>query len=116
MFDAQAERLHLFLSSGLLLGLPLFGLQGFANASAEDLAQYEISPSGLAVFFPTLDAEIYVPGVLQGFLGTKNWMASQMGRAGGAVSSQSKAAAAKANGKLGGRPRKKSDAPTVAGS
>ncbi|MCE2681260.1 MAG: DUF2442 domain-containing protein [Burkholderiales bacterium] len=109
LFDAPSSRLHLFLSSGLLLGLPLTSIEGFANASSEALAQFEISPSGLTVFFPALNSEIYVPGVLQGFFGSKNWMAAQMGRAGGAVSSQSKAAAAKANGKLGGRPRKKSD-------
>jgi len=45
---------------------------------------------------------------LEGFLGSKRWMAAQLGKAGGQTRSKAKAAAARSNGKLGGRPRKTS--------
>ena len=69
----------------------------------------EISPSGLGIHFPRLDADLYIPALLEGFLGSKRWMASQMGKVGGKVSSDAKTAAARKNGKLGGRPKKIKD-------
>jgi len=43
---------------------------------------------------------------LEGFLGSKRWIAAEHGKIGGSVSTTAKAAAARRNGKLGGRPRK----------
>ena len=71
-----------------------------------------MSPSGLGIYFPELDVDFYLPSLLEGFLGSKQWMAAQMGKAGGKATAAAKAAAARANGKLGGRPRK----PKVAAS
>jgi hypothetical protein len=56
--------------------------------------------------FPALDADLYLPGLLQGFLGSRRWMAAQLGKAGSRATSAAKTAAARANGKLGGRPKK----------
>jgi hypothetical protein len=53
-----------------------------------------------------LDADIYLPALLEGFLGSRRWMAAQMRKAGGKASTKAKAAASRRNGKLGGRPRK----------
>jgi hypothetical protein len=80
--------------------------QGLEQASAEDLLDARISPSGLGVHFPRLDADLYVPALLEGFLGSQRWMAAQRGRLGGQSQSEAKARAARANGRLGGRPRK----------
>jgi len=44
--------------------------------------------------------------LLEGLLGSKRWMASRLGQMGGVSRSPAKRAAARANGKLGGRPRK----------
>lgn len=52
------------------------------------------------------DADLYLPARLEGLLGSKRWMAAQMGKAGGKVSTKAKAAASRRNGKLGGRPSK----------
>jgi len=71
-----------------------------------ELSKIEISPSGLGIHFPLLDADIYLPALLEGFLGSRRWMAAQMGKAGGKASTKAKAAASRRNGKLGGRPRK----------
>ncbi len=40
------------------------------------------------------------------FLGSKRWMASDLGKVGGKASSESKIAAARRNGKLGRRPKR----------
>jgi hypothetical protein len=53
-----------------------------------------------------VDADLYVPAILEGFLGSKKWMASRLGRIGGQSRSRAKKAASRTNGRLGGRPRK----------
>ena len=70
------------------------------------LKEIEISLSGFGIHFRAVDADLYVPGLLEGFLGSKAWMASWLGQRGGRSKSRAKKAAAKANGSLGGRPRK----------
>jgi len=47
-----------------------------------------------------------VPGLLQGTFGTRRWMAGELGAAGGKARSTAKVAAARENGRKGGRPRK----------
>jgi hypothetical protein len=60
----------------------------------------------LGLHFPQLDADLYLPALLQGFLGSRQWMAQAMGKVGGKAVNPQKADAARANGRLGGRPRK----------
>jgi hypothetical protein len=45
--------------------------------------------------------------LLGGLLGSKNWMAAQLGAVGGRTRTAAKAMASRENGKRGGRPRKK---------
>jgi hypothetical protein len=77
------------------------------HARAAQLDPIEISPSGFGIHFPKLDADLYLPALLEGFLGSKKWMASRMGSAAGKSRSAAKTSAAKRNGRLGGRPKKK---------
>ena len=85
-----------------------------ANRRAEELeashpAQLEpieISPSGFGIHFPKLDADLYLPALLEGFLGSKRWMAGRLGAVGGRSKSAAKVSAARKNGRTGGRPRK----------
>jgi hypothetical protein len=56
--------------------------------------------------FPKLDADLYLPALLEGLLGSKRWMAARLGKHGGQARSAAKAAASRENGKRGGRPRK----------
>jgi hypothetical protein len=76
------------------------------SATPGDLSQIEISPSGFGIHFPRLDAHLYLPALMQGVFGSRSWMATQLGAAGGKARSVAKAAAARSNGKRGGRPRK----------
>lgn len=106
VYDARIDRVVIALSSGLELAFAPEYAQGLQDATPEDLADAEISPSGLGVHFPHMDADIYLPALLEGFLGSKRWMAAEMGKRGGAASTEAKKNASRANGKLGGRPRK----------
>jgi Protein of unknown function (DUF2442) len=105
-YDRRTGRLVIDLSSGLSIAFRPQDAQGFEGAKPQQLAKIEISPSGLGLHFPAIDADIYLPGLLEGFLGSRRWMAAQLGKAGGSVTSRTKAAAVRANGRLGGRPKK----------
>jgi len=85
--------------------------EGLAGAPPESLADIEISPAGLSLYWPRLDADLYVPALLQGVFGSKSWMARELGANGGRARTAAKTAAARENGLKGGRPRKH----TVAG-
>ena len=108
-YDRRISRVVISLSSGLQIAFAPRDVQGLESARPADLVDAKISPSGLGVHFPHLDADIYLPALLDGFLGSKRWMAAQMGKNGGLSTSDAKAAAARANGKRGGRPRKAKD-------
>lgn len=106
-FDRVNGRVVVELSSKLAVSFRPQDAQGLEKARPAELAEIEISPSGFGLHFPRLDADLYVPGLLEGFLGSRKWMAATLGQAGGHSRSQLKKAAARANGRLGGRPRKK---------
>jgi hypothetical protein len=105
-YDRKSGHIVIHLSSNLILSFSPREAQGLGDAKPSQLEEIEISPSGLGIHFPKLDADLYVPGLLEGFLGSKKWMASRLGQVGGQSRSRAKRAAAKANGRLGGRPRK----------
>jgi hypothetical protein len=95
------------LRNGLELAFAPQIVQGLESAAPADLTEAQISPSGFGIHFPRLDADVYLPALLQGVLGSKKWMAAQLGAAGGKSSSAAKRRAARANGRRGGRPRKR---------
>ena len=105
-YDRRAARIVVELSTGVQIAFPSRLAEGLADASSSDLAEIEISPAGLGLHWPRLDADVYVPALLQGVFGSKRWMAAQLGAAGGQARSGAKAAAARENGRKGGRPRK----------
>jgi hypothetical protein len=94
------------LNTGVQVAFPARLAEGLAGASPESLAKIEISPAGLGLHWPKFDADVYVPALLQGVFGSKNWMARQLGANGGRSRTQAKAAAARENGRKGGRPKK----------
>ena len=105
-YDRRRRRIVVSLSNGLDLAFPPHIVQGLEEATPADLADIEISPSGFGIHFPRIDTHLYLPALLQGVLGSKRWMAAQLGAAGGKARSLAKAAAARSNGRHGGRPRK----------
>jgi hypothetical protein len=105
-YDRRIERLVIDLSSGLSIAFKPHDAQGLERSKPGQLNEIEISPSGLGLHFPSLDADLYLPSILEGFLGSRSWMASRMGKVGGQMRSRAKTKASRANGKLGGRPKK----------
>ncbi len=108
-YDRRTGRLVVDLNTGLQIAFKPHEAQGLEEAKPEQLAKIEISPSGLGLHFPDLDADLYLPGLLEGLLGSKRWMASLLGKTGGQATSAAKAEASRINGKQGGRPKKKTD-------
>lgn len=105
-YDRRTARVVVGLDSGVQIAFPVRLAEGLADASPSDLANIEISPAGLGLHWPKLDADVYVPALLQGVFGSKRWMAAQLGATGGKARTKAKIAAARANGRKGGRPRR----------
>jgi Protein of unknown function (DUF2442) len=105
-YDYKTGRIVIHLSSKLIVSFSPADAQGLESARPSQLKEIEISPSGFGIHFPALDADLYVPGLLEGLLGSKAWTASRLGQMGGRSRSKGKQAASRANGKLGGRPKK----------
>ena len=82
--------------------LPPKLIQGLADARDDQLARVELLGAGYGLHWPDLNVDISVAGLLAGIFGTRSYMAGLAGRA----KSEAKAAAARANGAKGGRPRK----------
>lgn len=106
-YDRRTGRVLVDLTNGCSFTFPARSLQGLQKATDAELAEVEILGAGYGLHWETLDADFTVPGLLMGVFGTRRWMASEMARLAGRARSPAKAAAARANGRKGGRPRKR---------
>jgi hypothetical protein len=104
-YDRRAAHVVVKLNTDVQVSFPAKLAEGLADASPEDLATIEITPSGLGLHWPKLEADLYVPGLLSGQLGGKRWVAALLGSVGGRARGQAKAASSRENGRNGGRPR-----------
>lgn len=68
------------LSSKVTLSLSPGDVEGLEDARPSQLTEIEINPSGFGLHFPAMDADLYVPGLLDGILGSKSWMAARLGQ------------------------------------
>lgn len=105
-YDVHQKRLVVGLSSGVIIMVPVHLMQALADADPAALSEVEIAPSGLGLDWPSLDADVYLPSLMQGVFGTKRWMAAQFRAVDGRSTTAAKAAATRQNGAKGGRPRK----------
>ena len=105
-YDVRLGKIVISLSNGLDIAFPPEVAQGLEGASAAALKTIEISPSGFGVHFPKLDADFYLPALLEGVLGSRKWIAARLGAAGVRAKTKAKVVAARQNGRLGGRPKK----------
>lgn len=106
-YDRARRRIVIQLSSHLDISFSPRLAQGLQHATPAKLRDIEITPSGFGIHFPKLDADLYLPALLEGFFGSKQWMASRLGQLGGRSKSRAKRAASQRNGALGGRPPKR---------
>jgi hypothetical protein len=102
-FDSVADAIAIRFANGIDLRIPRGLIQGLRDATPGQLRQIQIDGPGTGLVWPALDVAHYIPGLVAGVFGTRQWMAA-IGRRGGARRSKVKAAAARANGAKGGRP------------
>lgn len=105
-YDHHLGRVIVELTNGCTFAFPPRLAQGLETATEDQLAQVEILGAGHGLHWEALDADLSVPGLLAGLFGTKAHMARRAGQA----TSPAKAAAARANGAKGGRPRRSASA------
>lgn len=100
-FDRARGHVAVELTNGSTFSFPAALAQGLETATPDQLAAIEILGAGYGLHWEALDVDLSIPGLCSGLFGTKAHIARQAGRA----TSPAKAAAARANGAKGGRPR-----------
>jgi hypothetical protein len=101
-YDRRSKRVVVDLANGCIFAFPPHLAQGLKTATDDQLATVQVLGSGYGVHWEELDVDLSVPGLLAGIFGTAAYMARRAGQS----TSPAKAAAARANGAKGGRPRK----------
>ncbi len=107
---SRSQGLILDLNNGVRLILPLSYLPHplLKSATSGQLADVELVAPETAIQWPALDEQIGVVELLKDLLGEElsPLIAKELARRAGSAKSDAKAAAARANGAKGGRPRK----------
>ena len=103
--ESRLNLLIINLSNRRRLVIPVEEIQGLERATPAQMKHYELLGGGTGISFPDIDADLYVPALIEGIYGNKRWMA-QLGSKGGAARTEAKRTASRANGAKGGRPRK----------
>ncbi len=105
-YDRATGRVMIDLTNGCAYAFPAQLVQDLNGATDDQLAGVEVEGLGFNLHWPSLDVDLYVPALVSGVFGTRAWMTSELARRAGQATSPAKAAAARANGAKGGRPRK----------
>jgi hypothetical protein len=109
-YDRKSGRIVVELKNGCVFAFPARLAQGLENATDDQLDEVEVLGRGYGLHWEGLNEDHAVPALLAGIFGTRRYMASLAGRA----TSPAKAAAARMNGKKGGRPRNTAATPQPA--
>jgi len=76
-YDAGRGRVIVRLTTGVEIGFAPQNAEGLQNAKRDDLSMIEVDAFGLCTHFPRLDANFYVPALLERTLGSRRWMAAR---------------------------------------
>ena len=108
-YHSQERALRIELMNGAAITLPVQLIPGLEGAAARDVRADEILGRGGDLHWERLDLDLSVPGLLSSVFAGPEWLA-ELGRIGRRKSSAAKAAAARRNGRKGGRPRMRQSA------
>jgi hypothetical protein len=81
-YDPKLNTLIIGLSDDRRLAIPIQDLQGLGNATEAQLQNVEILGLGGAINFPDIDTGFYVPSLIEGIYGNRQWM-EKLGKRGG---------------------------------
>lgn len=103
-YRSRDATLQIQLTNGASLTVPVRLIPGLKRAAPRDIRTVEVLGRGGGLHWESLDLDLSVPALVSSVFEGPTWMA-ELGRMGGRRSSSAKAAAARKNGKRGGRPR-----------
>jgi hypothetical protein len=106
---ARGRVLQLEMTNGVVIRFPVGLVPGLSKASSSELRAVEVAGRGGGLHWRHLDLDLSVPSLVSSAFEGREWMA-ELGRLGGRQSSEAKAAAARKNGRKGGRPRMRGSA------
>jgi len=112
-YRARDEALCIELANGATLTIPIKLVPALARATPRDLRDVQVLGRGSGLHWESLDIDLSVPALVSSVFESSTWLA-ELGRIGGRRSSPAKAAAARTNGRKGGRPRTHAAANTTA--
>jgi hypothetical protein len=73
-YDNEYDAIVAVLNTGSFVGYPVENLQGLQGATASQLNNVVVEAKGLGRHWPDIDADLYVPTLMDGILGSKKWM------------------------------------------
>ena len=112
-YHAKVATLRIELTNGATITVPVRLIPGLKRASPTDVRAVEVLGRGGGLHWDSLDLDLSVPALVSSVFAGPEWMA-ELGRAGGQRSSAAKVAAARRNGRKGGRPRGRTSVDTGA--
>lgn len=104
-YETQSGRVMVELTNGFVFGFPAKGINALSEATPHELAAVRISPGGSGLHWEALDVDLSIAGLLLSSVDRSEKL-SELARLAGQARTPEKAAAARANGAKGGRPRK----------
>ncbi len=104
-YNNYTRKVVVILEDGVELNVPVHLIQGLGKATTEQLSAVKIIGKGIAIRWDTLNVDLGTISLLKRIYGNPNWM-KELASKGGRVKSAAKSAAARENGKKGGRPQK----------
>jgi hypothetical protein len=103
-YDARNDALRIELTNGAAITIPVKLIPDLKGAAPSEVRSIEVLGRGGGLHWESLDLDLNVPALVSSIFAGPEWMA-ELGRVGGLRSSAAKTAAARSNGRKGGRPR-----------
>ena len=79
-FDTSTGRIVVELTDDRVYAFPPSLSQDLAGADARDFQEIVVDGAGLNLNFPRLDADLFVPALIAGVFGTRDWMEREFAR------------------------------------
>ena len=105
-YEPLTRRVEIDLVNGCLYAFPTQLVQDLQGTRVDDLARIEVDGARFNLHWPTLDVDQYIPALVAGIFGTREWMARQRERIAAPPAAAPTAASASVGAPRGGRPRR----------